>query len=218
MPIVLTSNEVVQNPDHAWNDVEGVQYHYPNQYKGKIQPGERFVYYRGVHRADGRRAAAEYFGHGRIGAVWPDPATLGAARPAWFCAIEDYAPFAPPVPAKPNGVFYEAIPSNMWRSGVRSLDDATFAQILAAAGLNAEPDLGLDRPPVAIAPPRPPLESASLILPSRPASSPATAPASGGRRSRQAKQVGDWAEQAALAFRAPSLASVSGASVGLGST
>jgi hypothetical protein len=33
MPLVLTTNDVVLNPDHRWNDVEGVQYHYPNQYK-----------------------------------------------------------------------------------------------------------------------------------------------------------------------------------------
>lgn len=53
MPIVLTTNDVILNPDHAWNDIEGVQYHYPNQYKTKVRSGEPFVYYRGVHRKSG---------------------------------------------------------------------------------------------------------------------------------------------------------------------
>src|SRR4249920_111188 len=129
MPIVLTTNEVVLNPDHAWDDIEGVQYHYPNQYKNKIRTGEDFVYYRGVHRKDGRRGQAEYFGRGRIGTIRIDPATDGSSRPSWFCAIEDYAPFDPPVPAKVDSVFYEQIQQNMWRNGVRDLDPAVFASI-----------------------------------------------------------------------------------------
>jgi len=47
MPIVLTINDKILNPDHQWNDIVGVQYHYPNQYKNKVIPGEQFVYYRG---------------------------------------------------------------------------------------------------------------------------------------------------------------------------
>ena len=50
MPLVLVHNDVVANPAHGWNDVEGVHYHYPSKYQGKIKTGEPFVYYRGVHR------------------------------------------------------------------------------------------------------------------------------------------------------------------------
>lgn len=196
MPLVLTTNDVVMNPDHAWNDIEGVQYHYPNQYRRKIQPGEDFVYYRGVHRADGRRAEAEYFGRGRIGAVRPDPATEGHSRPSWFCAIEDYVPFTPPVPAKPDGEFYENIPSNMWRNGVRDLDAATYARIVAAAGFGE----GLTLRPATPMPLTSPLrEAGDLIIP-RGRSVGAAAGGGSWRKSKQAKLVGDWAESAALNF------------------
>src|SRR5271165_3010680 len=72
VPLVLVHNDVVANPAHAWNDVEGVHYHYPSKYQSKIKTGESFVYYRGVHRKDGKRGPAEYVGSGRIGDVWPD--------------------------------------------------------------------------------------------------------------------------------------------------
>ena len=42
MPLVLVHNDVVANPAHAWNDVEGVHYHYPSKYQGKIKTGEPF--------------------------------------------------------------------------------------------------------------------------------------------------------------------------------
>ena len=67
MPLVLVHNDVVANPAHVWNDVEGVRYHYPSKYQGKIKMGEPFVYYRGVHRTEGKRGPAEYVGTGRIG-------------------------------------------------------------------------------------------------------------------------------------------------------
>jgi hypothetical protein len=67
MPLVLVHNDVVANPAHVWNDVEGVRYHYPSKYQGKIKTGEPFVYYRGVHRTEGKRGPAEYVGTGRIG-------------------------------------------------------------------------------------------------------------------------------------------------------
>lgn len=195
MPLVLTTNDIVRNPDHQWNDVTGVQYHYPNQYKNKIKTGERFVYYRGVHRQDGTRGNAEYFGRGRIGAIRLDPATTGSSRPSWFCAIEDYVPFTPPVPAKLNDVFYEIIPQNMWRNGVRDLDPTVFEKIVAAAGgampAPVELSSGGLRPSA--------VEVESLIMPRTKALS--TAPGRGvWTKSKRAKEVGDWAERVALDF------------------
>ena len=66
MPLVLVHNDVVANPAHRWSDVEGVQYHYPSKYQSKIKTGETCVYYRGVHRTEGKRGPAEYVGTGRI--------------------------------------------------------------------------------------------------------------------------------------------------------
>jgi hypothetical protein len=59
MPLVLVHNDVVANPQHEWDDKEGVQYHYPAKYQSKIKTDEPFVYYRGVHRVGGKRGAAE---------------------------------------------------------------------------------------------------------------------------------------------------------------
>ena len=48
MPLVLVHNDVVVNPEHAWDDKEGVHYHYPAKYQSKIKSGEPFVYYHGI--------------------------------------------------------------------------------------------------------------------------------------------------------------------------
>lgn len=194
MPLVLTTNAFVPNPDHAWNDVEGVQYHYPNQYKNKIRPGVEFVYYRGVLRKSGPRGQAEYFGRGRIGEIKPDPATIGQSRPSWFCAIEDYTPFLPTVPAKLEGVFYEDIPQNMWRNGVRDLDLATFDRIVGAAG--SSPATPIFVPSAAAGGPE---EVDNLIIPK----SGIAAASKGGvgyRKSKKAKEIGDWAELLVVEF------------------
>lgn len=195
MPLVLTTNDFVANPDHAWNDVEGVQYHYPNGYKNKIKPGEEFVYYRGVLRKRGPRGQAEYFGRGRIGAVRRDPDSPNASRPSWFCAIEDYVPFTPTVPAKLDGVFYEDIPQNTWRNGVRDLDRTAFDRIVAAAGLAHPISIRTDPPTISG-----PIESDSLIIPKDRTTNGGGGGGLGYRKSKRAKEIGDWAERAVVAF------------------
>lgn len=195
MPLVLTTNEFVPNPDHAWNDVEGVQYHYPNVYKNKVKPGEVFVYYRGVLRKPGPRGEAEYFGHGRIGEITLDPATLGNSRPARFCAIENYVPFHPPLPAKRDGVFYEIIKQNMWRNGVRSIDQATYDRILLDAGAIAAP---LVAAPAALI--GQPQEADDLIIPKGKGVGVGKTGGVGYRRSKRAKEVGDWAEHLVVEY------------------
>ena len=192
MPLVLTTNEIVLNPDHAWNDIEGVQYHYPNQYKNKVKTGESFVYYRGVHRKDGRRGQAEYFGRGTIGEIRIDPETIGQSRPSWFCGIENYRPFTPPISAKVNGEFYEKIAQNMWRNGVRDLAAEVYENILTAAGAPA-PNEPATATPVGIR------EGDNLAIPR----SKLVAGSRGGavwRKSKRSKEVGDWAEQKAIEF------------------
>lgn len=194
MPLVLVHNDVVTNPAHAWDDVEGVHYHYPSKYQSKIITGEPFVYYRGVHRLNGKRGAAEYVGSGRIGAIWPDLTTNEASRKAWYCAVEDYQRFLAPVPAKVDGVNLEVIPSNLWRDGVRTLDPAVYSRIMALSGQDGQtrPPPRLESQPLIIT------QSDQLIVPAA-AAGPATGK-SGYRKSKQAKLVGDWAEGVALAF------------------
>jgi hypothetical protein len=212
MPIVLVSNDANADDRFNWRDITGVQYHYPNGYKNIIQPGERFIYYRGMRRANGARGPAEYFGCGTIGEVRRDdsiPDTAPKREWAWYCTILHYLPFNPPVPAKMTGGFFEKIPQNIWRNGVRELDEATYHQLITAAGLQAEPPTQ----PTPTAPPQMPrLED--VIIPAATSDNllvPAAAPmgahedpsgrrGSGRRQSRHSKIIGDRAEEIALAW------------------
>ncbi len=58
MAFVLVRNErtATEVYDH-WKDVTGEQYHFPNQYKNRVEAGTPFVYYRGTRRVGGRRGA-----------------------------------------------------------------------------------------------------------------------------------------------------------------
>jgi hypothetical protein len=212
MPIVLVSNEANANDKFNWQDITGVQYHYPNGYRNLVRPGERFIYYPGMRRADGRRAPAEYFGCGTIGDIRRDasiPETAPKGRWAWYCTILDYLPFSPAVPAKINEEFFETIPSNAWRNGVRALDEATYQQIVAAAGLQIEPPTR----PVPTAPPQMPMleevtipaaTTDDLLVPNAPSTGAdygrSTHNNSGRRYSRHSTIIGKRAEEIALAW------------------
>ncbi len=212
MPIVLASNEANANDRFNWQDITGVQYHYPNGYRNIIRPGERFIYYRGMRRADGRRALAEYFGCGTIGDIRRDdsiPDTAPKARWAWYCTILDYLPFNPPVPAKNDGEFFEKISPNAWRNGVRMLDEVTYQQIIGAAGLHTEP-LSRDVPTAPPQMPRleeviiPAATSDNLLVPTTPPLSGDErtfgAKAPGPRYSHHSRIIGNRAEAIALAL------------------
>ena len=139
MPIVLTSNEIILS-GYSWKDREGEQYHFPNQYRNKIVHGERFAYYRGVHRADGQRGEMEYFGVGEIGEVWLDPDTeeLNAQKRNWYCSIENYVPFSDPVMAKEGDATIETVKhKNHWRTAVRTISEEQHQELLAKANLKA---------------------------------------------------------------------------------
>ena len=210
MPIVLVSNEANANDKFNWQDITGVQYHYPNGYRNMIRPGERFIYYRGMRRADGRRVPAEYFGCGTIGDIRRDasiPDTTPKGRWAWYCTILDYLPFTPPIPAKINDRFFETIPTNAWRNGVRALDEPTYQQIIAAAGLHTEPR------PIPTAPPQMPrLEEVTIPAATADDLLVPTAPSTGAdegrsahnnsnrRYSRHSTIIGKRAEAIALAW------------------
>ena len=210
MPLVLASNEVNASAQYAWKDVTGVQYHYPNGYINTIQTGEAFIYYRGIRRQSGTRGPAEYFGFGTIGEIWRDPETPASASKMnqnWYCAIEEYEPFQIPVAAKrSDGTFFEQIPANRWRNGVRSIPLETFNAILTAAGVSVEHSDGTaslsmeENAELRITE-----VETSLMMPSRlrvnqnsPAEENALGPA--GRYSRHAKLIGDRAEDAAMKF------------------
>jgi Holliday junction resolvase-like predicted endonuclease len=137
MPIILVSNEKIIS-GHAWKDIPGEQYHFPNQYINLIRPGESFVHYRGVHRNDGKPGQMEYFGFGRVDEVWLDPDTEDAPKSKrhWYCSLSDYVEFSEPVRAKENdGTTIETVThSNHWRRGVRAITDGQLKEILTKSG------------------------------------------------------------------------------------
>jgi hypothetical protein len=203
MPLILTSNEVIVSDDFDWEDVTGVQYHYPNGYRNLIRSGERFVYYRGVRRAGKKRGNAEYFGTGLIGDVWRDariPQDVPKKDWQWFRAIDSYVPFRAPVAAKINGNFFEVLPSNGWRTAVRKISDETLGAILNAADVvtfseERSSDLQADLPNLSEVE----LEAvANGLLLARSRGSRPTGSGSAAqpvRRSRFAKAIGDRAEE-----------------------
>lgn len=138
MPLVLVTNPVKVNEGYDWKDIEGEQYHFPNQYKNRRAPGTQFVYYRGTRRAGGKRAEPEYFGCGYIGEVWRDDSISESAPKkdwAWYCSLRDYMPFPSPVPSRINGEFLEKIAKNHWSVGVRQLPQETFDRIISLSGM-----------------------------------------------------------------------------------
>jgi len=190
-------NDVVAKPEHEWDDKEGVHYHYPAKYQSKIKTGEPFVYYRGVHRVGGKRGAAEYVGAGRVGHIWPDPNADRKSRRAFYCAIEDYQRFAVPVPAKANGVTLEQIAAdrqNLWRDGVRALDQITYDQIMQrgiGTGLSPAPAPQLSEVSI--------VESDALIVPAAMIEAGTGKSGAGNyRKSKRAREIGDWAEKVAI--------------------
>lgn len=199
-PLVLVQAEATVDGEYDdWDDLTGEQYHFPNQYRNRVVPGRRFVYYRGVRRQGGRRGQAEYFGHGRIGTVWLDEATANQPRKtdrAWLCSIEDYVEFPAPIAASQQGRHFENIThARDWQVGVRPITEATYQDILATAGLVQ----------AALAPPVVPaivaLQQATNLL--RPRRAPVRATSNSSprsfRRSQRATAIGRRAEELVLA-------------------
>jgi hypothetical protein len=216
MPLVLVENErTASEPYEHWKDVTGEQYHFPNQYRNRIVPGTSFVYYRGTRRADGGRGIPEYFGCGLIGQVWRDQ-DIAESEPkrswAWFSQIIDYVPFKTTVPAKLGNEFIEQIPQNFWGVGVRQLPAETYERILRLAGIPIIPTVITANILPAINEVVIPTTTANpLMIPEVPA----TSREAGVRRStatysRNAKMVGDRAEEIVLRYLRSQLAEIGG--------
>ena len=181
---------------HDWDDIEGVRYHYPTKYRNKINEGDRFIYYQGTNRVGGKRAPAEYFGTGTIGKIWQDPSPerQSGNKKAWYCAIEVYERFRQPVPAKIDNQNIEQGAANLFRDGVRVPDQDTFDRILNLANISmdqGEPNEGFP----------PPSETEPSLAKNLLIETNAGAEGGGGGRfgsSKNAKAIGDWAEQLVL--------------------
>jgi hypothetical protein len=85
-------------------DRTSVSYQFPEMYRRRVQPEERFVYYRGRRKIGGGTGPYVYFGTSIIGAVYPDLNDPNRLR----CDILDYQAFPSPVPFKDENARYRA--------------------------------------------------------------------------------------------------------------
>lgn len=133
MPLVFAENEDTESGIH-YMDLTGVQYQYPRRmYKNLIQPGERFVYYRGRKTKTGSRIPQVYFGIGIVGDVQDDPAD----NSRMICDILDYRRFGTPVPFKTGENYYLETGGKRkgyYQRGVRRVTEVEFENILSLAG------------------------------------------------------------------------------------
>jgi hypothetical protein len=134
MPVVLTQH--FSPLDRVYQDAEFSLYHYPRVYFTRVEPYDRFIYYRPLGKSARRPDSRRYFGHGVIGQPFPDPYRA------------DHR-FAPLVRAKPfprlvgdrdiAGNFYETESSTMppFQAAVRRISETAYHRILAEAGVTA---------------------------------------------------------------------------------
>jgi hypothetical protein len=113
-------------------DIPFVSYEYPARYRKRIQPGRRFVYYRGRRRIGGGRQPQVYLGAGIIGDIRESdtPDRL-------VCQILDGEKFFAPLSFKDErGVHLEpgGSRSGYFQQGVREIPEDAFQRILALAG------------------------------------------------------------------------------------
>lgn len=128
MPLILAENEATES-GIEYADKTGIQYQYPKQYKNKIQPGERFIYYRGRKTNGKSRAPQIYFGSGIIGDISEDPEEKGRL----ICTILDYCPFDPPIPfriGKDDYLESGGSRRGYYQQGVRKVSEEDFQRIL----------------------------------------------------------------------------------------
>ncbi len=217
-PLVLVENEATAGGhyDH-WADITGERYQYPNQYRKKIQPGRRFIYYRGSRRTDGGRGTPEYFGQGVIGEVRLDqdvPSGESKSGRRWSCDVVDYQPFAEPVAFRIDGKHFEDIPKNRWGVAVREIsEDAYSAIVQAAGGVEIAPAKPLVMPDLEEVVPTVAGGDEQLLAARKPKSGGGKAGGSGRRRSRFSVEVGRRGEEIVLAHLKKTLPAAEAATV-----
>jgi len=132
MPLILTQNESNSESHFDYADIEGVQYQYPNQYRNKIKPGERFIYYRGSIDLNGKKRTPHYFGHGVISDVGLDsPADTPPGKRLWLATIDEYSQFIAPVLFTLEGEYLEqnGRRRGYFQPGVREVSEQEFDEI-----------------------------------------------------------------------------------------
>ncbi len=131
MPVVLSQRTWHGDPKYL--DREGVIYHYPPQYRTRINAYDRFIYYRPAAGASPVERST-YIGHGLLGNPFPDPHRAGY----WFVPIAWYEPFRASVPLTHENISYETedITRPQFQSAARPIRETAYYRILAAGGVS----------------------------------------------------------------------------------
>jgi hypothetical protein len=141
VPVVL-SQRTWHSDGAKYLDREGVIYHYPRQYRGRISDFDRFIYYRPAMGAAVEERST-YIGHGVLGLSYGD----WARTDHYFVNIAFYEPFDQPVPLRQNGVFVEteSPTAPQFQSAARAIRETAYYRILMLGGVSAGREFG---PPV----------------------------------------------------------------------
>lgn len=132
MPVVLSQRTWHDDPKYL--DREAVIYHYPPQYRTRVNAYDRFIYYRPATGAL-LEERSTYIGHGLLGNPFPDPNRDGY----WFVPVTWYEPFRTLVPLMHGDISYELEEPKrpQFQSAVRPVRETAYFRILAAGGISA---------------------------------------------------------------------------------
>jgi hypothetical protein len=202
MPLCLVQNGQNEGASYvSGDDAIGERFRFSNRFKSKVKTGKRFVYC-SQSMEDG--ATPTYFGWGVIGEISEDPEAADAPRDGehwWICTIDEYTPFAKPVPFNVNDQPFENITSNRWNVAVRDLGEGVFEKILQAAGQSPE----IAATSATLQQQLPPLEnvaaqvaSVGLLRPVKRSGRSGSGYGGSTRRSKFSKELGDRGEEVVL--------------------
>jgi hypothetical protein len=132
MPVVLSQRTWHNNPKYL--DREGVIYHYPRQYRGRINDFERFIYYRPATGAS-QEERSTYIGHGVLGESFED----WSRTDHYYINIAWYEPFSRPVPLRQDNVFVETESGSapQFQSAARPIRETACYRVLMLGGVSA---------------------------------------------------------------------------------
>ncbi len=132
MPVVLSQRTWHDDPKYL--DREGVIYHFPRQYRSRINDFDRFVYYRPATGASPEERST-YIGHGVLGLSYED----WARADHYFINIGWYEPFEHPVPLRQANAFVEteSPTSPQFQSAARPIRETAYYRILMLGGVSA---------------------------------------------------------------------------------
>ncbi|MBU8877958.1 DUF3883 domain-containing protein [Bacillus sp. FJAT-29790] len=133
---------IAENDESQWEDQTGILYHFPARYKNILTPGTKVIYYKS--RMKNREFASmrlskepHYFGLATIGEVYPYTNT---AKNQYFAKIEEYIPFGEAIDFKDskNNYLENVSKSNYWRDGVRKITKEIYIKIVSLSNLDIQ--------------------------------------------------------------------------------